>query len=424
MVRESGDVRRYRKSEPSDGDGFLPGFDLARERHWGGAIESHPEGAPKCGPEGIVMLCDWLPPDFGAVGQYAVGFARELAEAGHNVTLIGFSSVQESCFEEAVGLGRLRIRRLYRQAYDRSNLMLRAWWTLGANLALLWGARRELRGCNEIRFTGSPPYLLHFVMPLAQLLGVRTRYRITDFHPECLIAAVGREGLWLKALGALTRFWRRKVDVVEVLGEDQGRRLAASGIDPARIVLLRDPSPVMIDKETLSERPPEAAAGRKIILYSGNWGVAHDHETFVEGYRRFCLQHAGAAWLWLNATGKRADTVAEALRALALPFGRTNPVSLERLAGVLCAADLHLITLEDAFVGYVMPSKVYACIASGRPILFIGSSESDVHLLCSRELGEDRYRRVDPGDTRGVSDALTCLLGVGLPRSERNGSAA
>ena len=28
------------------------------------------------------MLCDWLPPDFGAVGQYAVGFARELALSG------------------------------------------------------------------------------------------------------------------------------------------------------------------------------------------------------------------------------------------------------------------------------------------------------------------------------------------------------
>ena len=41
---------------------------------------------------GIVMLCDWLPPDFGAVGQYALGFARELAGAGNHVALVGFSS--------------------------------------------------------------------------------------------------------------------------------------------------------------------------------------------------------------------------------------------------------------------------------------------------------------------------------------------
>lgn len=376
-------------------------------------MKAQSEGAFSREPTDILMLCDWLPPDFGAVGQYAVGFARELAEAGHNVALIGFSSEQESCVEEAIGKGGLRVRRLYRPAYDRSNLMLRAWWTLGANLALLWGARRELRRCDEIRFTGSPPYLLHFVMPLAQLLRVRTRYRITDFHPECLIAAVGHESRWLRALGALTNFWRRKVGVIEVLGEDQGRRLAVSGINPAQIVLRRDPSPVVINTETTPENPPEAAAGRKIILYSGNWGVAHDHETFVEGYRRFCLQYTGVAWLWLNATGKRAETVAEALQAMALPFGRTNPVSLERLAGVLCAAELHLITLDDAFVGYVMPSKVYACIASKRPILFIGSACSDVHALCERHVPPDHYLRVDVGDADGVCSALASLLETG-----------
>ena len=30
--------------------------------------------------------------------------------------------------------------------------------------------------------------MIHFVMPLAKLYGRRTRYRITDFHPECLMA--------------------------------------------------------------------------------------------------------------------------------------------------------------------------------------------------------------------------------------------
>jgi hypothetical protein len=155
-------------------------------------------------PSRIVFLCDWLPPDFGAVGQYAVGFARELAAAGHDVSLVGFSSRQSSCEIERIADGQLLTRRLHRPAYDRDSLLARAWWTLGANLTLLWGARRELRGCDEIRFTGSPPYLLHFVMPLALLLRVRTRYRITDFHPECLVAALGHSSPGLRLLGAVT----------------------------------------------------------------------------------------------------------------------------------------------------------------------------------------------------------------------------
>jgi hypothetical protein len=340
-----------------------------------------------------------------------VGFARELAAQGHHTSLVGFSSTAASCSDEQVGTGTLRTRRLHRPAYDRGSLVARALWTFGANLALLWGARRELRGCDEIRFTGSPPYLIHFVMPLAKLLQVRTRYRITDFHPECLVAALGGNPPGLRLVGALTNFWRRRVDVIEVLGDDQARRLAEADVH-STTVLRRDPSPVEITPGTVPATPPAAAAGRKLVLYSGNWGVAHDHETFVRGYQAFDAEHPGVAWLWLNATGNRVDQVATALSAAGAPFGRTAPVPLAQLAGVLVAADLHLITLEDAFVGFVMPSKVYACIASGRPVLFIGSPVSDVHTLCLATLPADAYRRVDVGDSEGVRAALVDLLGA------------
>jgi hypothetical protein len=367
----------------------------------------------------IVMLCDWLPPDFGAVGQYAMTFARDLAGEGHDVALVGFSSHSGSCVEEEVGAGRLRVRRLHRPTYDRTNLLVRAWWTLGSNLALLWGARRELRRCDEVRFTGSPPFLVHFVIPVAKLLGIRTRYRITDFHPECLIAALGHSTPTLRMIGKVSEFWRRRADVIEVLGEDQARRLSASGVDTGRIELRRDPSPVTIQPGDAPESPPDETGDRGIILYSGNWGVAHDHETFLEGYRLLCQSRPGLAWLWLNATGKRVDGVVERLASLALPYTRTAPVPLERLPGVLLAADVHLITLEDAFVGYVMPSKVYACIASGRPILFIGSAGSDVHLLCGRYAARDYYARVDVGDVEGVHLALERLLDVGVRSRKR-----
>jgi hypothetical protein len=79
-------------------------------------------------------------------------------------------------------------------------------------------------------------------------------------------------------------------------------------------------------------------------------------------------------------------------------------VSLDRLAGLLRAPDAHLITLKDAFVGYVMPSKVYACVDSTRPILFVGSADSDVDLLA--RTAEAGYWRVPCGDVAGFAQAL------------------
>ena len=198
-------------------------------------------------PTRIVMLCDWLPPDFGAVGQYAVQDARTIAERGAAVTLIGFSSSSDSVSDEKVGAGSLTIRRLRIAQYDRSALLRRSLWTLHANLALVFAAARVLRGADELQFTGSPPYLIHFILPVAKLFGVRTRYRITDFHPECLIAALNRAPLSIRLLQRLTNFWRRRVDVIEVLGEDQRRRLRSTRVRAERIQLRRDGSPVQFD---------------------------------------------------------------------------------------------------------------------------------------------------------------------------------
>ena len=72
-------------------------------------------------------------------------------------------------------------------------------------------------------------------------------------------------------------------------------------------------------------------------------------------------------------------------------------------------ADVHLITLRDSFVGYVLPSKIHACIESGKRILFVGSSDSDVHRLASAALPVCRYCRVNVGDLNGLVNALHAL---------------
>lgn len=375
----------------------------------------------------ILMLCDWLPPDFGAVGQYAIGFASELAAAGHSVTLVGFSSTAASEESTRSGSGVRVVRRIHLPIAGHGGLVSRAAWTLRANLALLWRSRREFAAADEVRFTGSPAYLLHFVVPLAKLFGVRTRYRITDFHPEWLIATLGRTPLWLRPIVALTRFWRRRVDVLEVLGEDQRCRIAESDVDPDRVEIRPDSSPIDVSADEVPARPPDALSGRKIVLYSGHWGVPHDHRTFVDGYRRLCLAHPSATGVWLNAAGGGADAVERELARHGLACARTPLAPLARLPAILVAADVHLITLSDAFVGYALPSKVHACVASGKAVLFVGSAASDVHRICARGLPASRYRRVDVGDTAGVARALADLLDLRVdgsrpPRSESAGA--
>jgi hypothetical protein len=228
-----------------------------------------------------------------------------------------------------------------------------------------------------------------------------------DFHPECLIAERGCSGLLLGGLLRLTYFWRRRVDTFEVLGRDQARRLIDIGIAEERIRLKPNPSPVTFVRGlTPLALPDELRGGSGVILYSGNWGVAHDDKTFIEGYSEYFRQSELGLRFWLNATGAKADRVEQELRSRGLPIYRSTLVPLEQLPRLLLAADVHLITLRNPFVGYVLPSKIHACIASGKRILFVGSQQSDVHLLASGALASGRYHRVDVGDADGLAKVL------------------
>jgi hypothetical protein len=138
--------------------------------------------------ERLLYLCDWLPPDYGAVGQYSLQFARELAAEGRDVVLAGLSSRESSDTAEPLGQGHLRQVRLRAPAYDKTSILIRLLWTVRVNTRLIWRLRRQLCDADVVVFTGSPPYLLHWLAPLNLLLRKKLVYRITDFHPECLIA--------------------------------------------------------------------------------------------------------------------------------------------------------------------------------------------------------------------------------------------
>ena len=293
----------------------------------------------------LVYICDWLPPDFGAVGQYAMGFARQWAEQGWTVTLVGLASGQASHQPaEPIGAGAVEIIRVHRPTYKKQRFLSRLIWTAASNVALLVKAFPAMRTADAVLFTGSPPLMLHFIAPLNLFLRKRLIYRITDFHPECLIAERGRSGLALGALLKLTHFWRRRIDSFEVLGLDQAARLAEAGVEPSRIQLKRDPSPVAFPPSLQPMTLPEPLRDTSgVILYSGNWGVAHDERTFVEAYAQYVRQSARPLGFWLNATGAKADRVANELRSRSIAFFRSGLVPLEDVPRLVacrrCASD-------------------------------------------------------------------------------------
>jgi len=363
----------------------------------------------------LFYVVDWLPPDFGAVGQYAAISAREIAVAGRDVRLIGLTTGPSQTTREVLPNGTLlETTRLHSALYQKPRYLHRLLWTVRTNLRLVWAVIGDARSRQaEVVFTGAPPFMVFFIVLAKAMRRARLVYRITDFYPEILIAELGRRS-WLLLVERLTWILRRRVDAFEVLGEDQRAILIAGGIQPDRISLKRYASPVEIRGDERPLAPPSPLKGKKILLYSGNYGVAHDIETVVEGLIRHHREGACVFGLWLNATGIRAGIVEQRLREAGIPVARSEPGPLQDLPRLLVTADAHLIALRPEFSGIVLPSKVYGCIASARPILFVGPAGSDVHLLC-REAGLPAYERVNAGDIAGFAAALDRLAHHGHP---------
>ena len=211
----------------------------------------------------LFYLVDWLAPDFGATGQYALIFAAEQARAGRDVCLIGLTSGPQSQSSEAFdGGGRLTVLRLHAKPRGGEGYLSRMLWALWSNLRIALHAWRGVGADEaEVIFTGSPPFMLYFALVLKAVRNVALTYRITDFYPEVVIAAAGRKSVLAGWIERLTWAARRKVERFQVLGEDQRRILLAGGIAAEKIEAY--PRPITGGVHERPETPPPPARPRR-----------------------------------------------------------------------------------------------------------------------------------------------------------------
>lgn len=352
-----------------------------------------------------VYLVDWLPPVFGATGQYILKYAREYAAQSGSVAVVGLSTNSSSRSIEFEG--RLLIQRIKRSPVNKDSFFSRIFWAFNSNILLLLHALRFLKKADEVVITGSPPFMIFLIVPLKVVFRFKLIYRITDFYPECVFAAVGDKAIYKSMLISVTNFFRRRADLIEVLGNDQAKRLRNYGFKDSQLSLVRDDVPIEFVPGLVDPIMDDELNGRIVVLYSGNWGVAHDVDTFVDAFINASRVNKDL-YLWINSNSPVARGVFDRLQSKQVDCRLTPTAPLEQLPSILCRADIHLITLKTSFWGYVMPSKVYACLQSDRSILYIGPPESDVFSLCSdrfEELG--KFRHFDIGDSAGVERFLT-----------------
>ena len=218
---------------------------------------------------------------------------------------------------------------------------------------------------------------------VARLKGRPFVYNIRDLYPDMAIAGnIVRPSRWVDGWERLHRWALRQADLIIVLGEDMRDRVVAKGIDPARVVIVRDGSPV--PQTVPSQEHPVAQEVRCgfpfVALHAGNLGFYGAWHTLVEAAR--LVGKDGIGFVFVGDGAAKPEVEA---RAAGVPWVRFLPFRpVEQVPYVLAAADVHVVTVRRGLEGVVVPSKLYPILAAGRPVLAVADAKSDVARIITR----------------------------------------
>jgi glycosyltransferase involved in cell wall biosynthesis len=199
-----------------------------------------------------------------------------------------------------------------------------------------------------------------------------------DLYPEAAIAdgMLPSSGLAARTLRRLLAPAYRCCDMIVDIGSCMRRKLQEHGSKAKQCTIVpwalaEPPSATPVESTERMEVFGEAKLG---LLYSGNFGRAHSYESILRLADRIAPAGARVAF------SVRGNSVEELRCATAgRPYVRFVPFAApDRLEARLSAADIHVVSLREAWTGTVVPSKFFGALAAGRPVLFAGSPDSAI----------------------------------------------
>lgn len=343
---------------------------------------SQSDAANQSAQPSVYIFYHYLPPDEVVSAVHFGELSAGLVRLGWRVA--GFASIW-SCRDASRRFPRqeqwqgVELHRIWRPRFNQARTLGRLLNSFAMTLS--WSMLALRPNPPDVVLIGTDPILSLVAGIFWKLVRPRTRivHWCFDLYPEAAIA----DGL-LSPSGMAARVCRRLMSaaysacsLIVDIGPCMRGLLDKYPSAARRITLV----PWALDEP---EAPLEAAVDERerifssvghAMLYSGTFGHAHSYASILQLAQIFADTDIRIAF---SVQGNR---LAELHRA-AQPLGdliRFVPfASPEKLRERLAAADIHIVSLEPAWTGTVIPSKFFGSLAAGRPILFCGSRGSSI----------------------------------------------
>lgn len=326
-------------------------------------------------------------PDNSATAQILTDLCRGLEAASLPVTVVtsrlNYDNPEVS-FPARETYGQVEVCRLWSTRFGRSSLPGRLMDYLTIYLSFFCFALVRVSRRDVAVFKTDPP-MLSVPGAVAQLMrGFRMVAWCQDVFPE-VATCMGNPGsvarLAISLLAKLRDWSLRRCDAVVALGEDMERFLSARGVPGSRLHRIPNWSVHPARAGTTPEALRVAwgiPAETFVVGYSGNLGRAHDWRTLLQAAEAlqnekqllFLVCGGGHGYIHLRAAVEERGLQDH---FLFLPYQPQDA-----LAASLRVPDIHWFTLMEGLTPFIFPSKFYGILEAGRPVLFIGQTDSGI----------------------------------------------
>jgi colanic acid biosynthesis glycosyl transferase WcaI len=364
----------------------------------------------------VLLLNLYYPPDTSATAKMAAAFIDPVA-AKHDVTVLcgrpSYDPTERRPWRlwQTERLGHARVIRVGSTDYPRTQMARRVFNYL--SYVALAVPRAIFFPCDLVLAMTDPPFAGIVGAFVASLKGKPYVYNIRDMYPDMAVGgSIVRPGLISRIWENLHRWALRRATRVIVLGDDMRARIAAKGVDPERIAIVRDGVELgdhepRGDSQARSLDPEVIRTIRGdhkfVLVHAGNLGFYGAWNTLITAARELAADGVGLVFIGDGAQRARLEKEAtNDSNVHFLPF-----FSASQIPSVLAAADAHIITVKRGLEGVVVPSKLYGILAAGKPVLAVASKGTDAGSLgASRGFGIS----ADPDTPAEVVDAVRRLL--------------
>lgn len=333
----------------------------------------------------IIILNQYFYPDHSATSQLMTDLAESLVERGIAVTALAgrgrYNGGEKLApYEQYQGV---KIERAWATSFGKRNLIGRLTDYLSFYLGASWKLLR-LPKHHIIMTLTTPPLIGLVALLIGRMRGMRVIALVQDVYPDVAVAlgALKANSLMTRLLDRLNRFVLRGTDRVIVLGECMRQLITEKmGQDKhSRIDVIHNWADGAEIKPTSDQQNPFTAehdlSNKFVVLFSGNLGHVNEFATTLEA-ALLLRKRSDIAFLFVGEGAKRAEISTFIDKHQLMNIGLLPYQPRHLLCHSLSAGDALLVTLAEGLAGLSVPSKTYAILAAGRPVLFVGDLQSD-----------------------------------------------